>query len=63
MFRLIWERTGYDLSLMLDNREWLKDFLLGCGTTDARCRLETARTVGSYLNKLFRMREKLLRSF
>ena len=46
MFQTILVKTEYDPRLMLDDREWLKDFLLGCGVSDSttqwKCRESSA---------------------
>ena len=60
MFQAILVKTEYDLRLMLDDREWLKDFLLGCGVSDSTTRVEVSRIVGKFLNKMLRRREKIL---
>jgi hypothetical protein len=60
MFQTILVKTEYDPRLMLDDREWLKDFLLGCGVSDSTTRVEVSRIVGKFLNKMLRRREKIL---
>jgi len=60
MFQAILVKTEYDPRLMLDDREWLKDFLIGCGISDSPTRVEVSRIVGNFLNKMMRRREKIL---
>ena len=48
MFQTILVKTEYDPRLMLDDREWLKDFLLGCGVSDSTTRVEVSRIVGKF---------------
>ena len=54
--------TEYDLSLMREDREWLRDFLIGCGPTDARKRLQVAKIVAVFLNKILRLRDSILQT-
>jgi hypothetical protein len=61
MVQAIKAKTGFDLSRMVQDREWLRDFLIGCGPTKVKSRLEVSRIVGTYLRKLFLRRETLLR--
>ena len=60
MCQTILVKTEYDPRLMLDDREWLKDFLLGCGISDSTTRVEVSRIVGNFFNKMLRKREKIL---
>jgi hypothetical protein len=60
MFQAISVKTKYDPRLMIDDRDWLKDFLLGCGVPDSTTRVEVSRIVGNFLNKMLRTREKIL---
>jgi hypothetical protein len=60
MFQTILVKTAYDPRLMLDDREWLKDFLLGCGVSDSTTRVEVSRIVGKFLNTMLRRRQKIL---
>ena len=63
MFRAIRVQTGFDLSVMLDDRDWMKDFLLGCGTSDPTSRLLVSKVVGNYLSQVLKKRETLSRKF
>ena len=61
MFQTILVKTEYDPRLMLDDREGLKDFLLGCGISDSTTRVEVSRIVGNFFSQMLRRREKILR--
>jgi len=61
MFQTILVKTEYDPHLMLDDREWLKDFLIGCGISDSTTRVEVSRIVGNFFSQMLRRREKILR--
>jgi hypothetical protein len=60
MFLAIKAKSGFDVTLMVDDREWLRDFLIGVGPTKASSRLEVSRIVGTYFRKMFLRREALL---
>jgi hypothetical protein len=53
-------KTGYDLSVMWGDRDWLRDFLLGCGVSDRKTRITVTRIVGTFLNRLIKRREEIL---
>ena len=60
MLSLIMDKTGYDVSLMQGDREWLRDFLIGCGVPDSNNRVTVAQIGGTFLNKMLKRREKIL---
>jgi hypothetical protein len=60
MFQTILVKTEYDPRLMLDDREWLKDFLLVCGVYESTTRVEVSHIVGKFLKKMIRRRDKIL---
>ena len=60
MFETIQEATDYDPRLMLEDRAWLKDFLLGCGPADTNTRVAVSRAVGRFLQKALKRRQNIL---
>jgi len=60
MIKTIEAKTGYVLSVMDGDREWLRDFLLGCGVSESKTRITVAAVVGTSFNKALKRRKEIL---